>query len=356
MQSRPVANIHLSNIVENWKALCARAPSGKTAAVVKANAYGHGARQVGEALHDAGCDIFFVAYAFEGEQLRRALGPHALIYVLNGPSPDQAVLYQSAALSAVVNSPKQFQTLYAWLQSGIKIPYALHFDTGMNRLGLRAEDAAKLATATQARPPELIMSHLACGDETSSPMNAAQPAKLSAIAAVFPGIPVSLANSGGVMLGGGFIDALPRPGIALYGGGAPADGLKLKPGLTLTAPILTLHIAKKGETVGYGATHTFNTDVPLATVGLGYADGILRSGANQLIGYIDETPCPVVGRISMDLITIDVSKAQNTAKAGTGVEFIGKTATLEAQAARCGTIGYELLTGLSERVERIYQS
>jgi alanine racemase len=356
MQSRPTATIHLSNIVQNWKSLCARAPGGKTAAVVKANAYGHGAAEVGEALHDAGCDIFFVAYAFEGEQLRKALGPHALIFVLNGPAPDDADLYRSAALSAVINSPKQYHTLHNWLQNGSKISYALHFDTGMNRLGLRPSDAAKLADVTKAHPPAFIMSHLACSDDTDNPMNTAQHSEMTKVALAFPSVPVSFANSGGVMLGDGFVEALPRPGIALYGGGAPVEGLTLHPGLTLTAPILAVHIAKAGDTVGYGAAHTLKADTPLATVALGYADGMLRSGANRLIGYIAETPCPVVGRISMDLITIDVSKAQTRAKAGTGVEFIGKTATVEAQAARCGTIGYELLTGLSERVERIYES
>lgn len=356
MSMRPTATIHLGNIATNWRALNAATPDATAAAVVKANAYGHGLSQVGEALHDAGCMFFFVAYAFEGAELRKALGPHARIYVLNGPAAGQAEDYVAGALSAVINTPDQYREWLGWLKAGHKVPYALHFDTGMNRLGLRPEDAPKLAEATAALPPALIMSHLACAEETANPMNAAQNTALEAILPHFPDVPVSLANSGGVMLDERFDHDLTRPGIALYGGGEAVGDIDLLPGLTLTAPILSLHQGKAGETVGYGAAHTLERDTPLATVALGYADGIPRSGGSALMSYIDGAPCPVVGRISMDLITIDVSKAQDALKVGTAVEFIGKTSKLEAQAALCGTIGYELLTGLSDRVERIYES
>lgn len=355
MFNRPRATIHLNNIAANWRAIDAATPGAATGAVVKANAYGHGLAQVGEALNDAGCNFFFSAYAFEGVALRKAIGPHAHIYVLNGPAPNEADTYRDNALRAVINTPKQYREWLNWLNHGAKIPYALHFDTGMNRLGLRATDAPQLADATAALPPTLIMSHLASAETASNPQNAAQLAIFETVLPFFPDIPVSLANSGGVALPAKFHHKLTRPGIALYGGGPHADALGLQPGLTLTAPILSLHIARAGETVGYGATHAFTVDTPLATVALGYADGFPRAGSNSLIAYIGETPCPVVGRVSMDLITIDVSKAQSAVKVGMPVEFIGKTAKLEKQAAACGTLGYELLTGLSDRVERLYE-
>lgn len=355
MSYRPSATIHLPHIAANWRAIDAATPGATAGAVVKANAYGHGVAQVGEALSDAGCNFFFVAYAFEGVALRKAIGPHAHIYVLNGPAPNEAETYRASALRAVINTPKQYREWLNWLNHGAKIPYALHFDTGMNRLGLRPDDAPKLAEATTALPPVLIMSHIASAETADSPQSAAQSAALEAILLHFPNVTVSLANSGGVTLPASFHHKLTRPGIALYGGGPHAEALGLQPGLTLTAPILSLHIARSGETVGYNATHTFTEETPLATVALGYADGIPRAGSNSLIAYIDETPCPVVGRVSMDLITIDVSKAQSAVKVGMAVEFIGKTAKLEKQAAACGTLGYELLTGLSDRVERIYE-
>ena len=355
MTLRPCAMIHLSNIVANWRTIDSATPGATAGAVVKANAYGHGLAQVGEALHDVGCNFFFVAYAFEGVALRKAIGPHAHIYVLNGPGTNEADTYRTNALSAVINTPAQYREWLNWLNHGTRIPYALHFDTGMNRLGLRPEDAAQLADATTALSPALILSHLASAEDTSGPQNAAQLALLETIKPHFPDVPVSFANSGGVALTLPYHHDLTRPGIALYGGGPAAESMNLMPGLTLTAPVLSRHTASAGETVGYGATHTFSAQTPLATVALGYADGIPRSASNTLTAYVNEIPCPVVGRVSMDLITIDVTKAQSAVKVGMPVEFIGKTAKLETQAAACGTLGYELLTGLSDRVERLYE-
>ena len=210
-------------------------------------------------------------------------------------------------------------------------------------LSLDGRDARRVHTA-----------HLACADTPAHPLNQTQLSRFTEIAAAFPDIPASLSASSGCYLGKAYAFDLTRPGLALYGGTTPPDTVRLTPALTLEACILSVFPARAGETVGYGASHTLPADTMLATVALGYADGIPRSGGNALIGYLEGIACPVLGRISMDLITIDVSKAQTAAKSGARVEFLGAHAKLEDQAARAGTLGYELLTGLSPRVERVY--
>ncbi|GAB5457617.1 MAG: alanine racemase [Henriciella sp.] len=358
MSLRPRARIHLNNIADNWRTLRAAQESGLTASVIKADAYGHGLEQVAETLHEAGCDHFFVAHGFEGERARNILGPHPSIYVLNGPNPYEEPLYRMSALTPVINSLYQFQTLVAWMQSSGKLRngYALHFDTGMNRLGLPVSDAAQIAEATAGSDASMIMTHLACSETASNTMNAFQLAQFEAALTHFPNVPISLANSGGVWLGEAYRADLTRPGIALYGGGTAPEGTQLKPGMTLEAPILQVHVAQTGETVGYGATHTFSKPTPLATVALGYGDGFPRSASNTGFAMIDTMRCPIVGRVSMDLITIDVSAGVNLARPGVFAQFIGSHAPLEEQASLAGTIGYELTTGLTPRVERIYES
>lgn len=357
MHLQPRARIHLDNIVENWRTLNAFQATGVTGAVVKADAYGHGAGPVAEALCEAGCDHFFVAHCFEGRALRKVTGPTPVIYVLNGPAPYEEPLYRENALTPVINSPAQFKTLVTWLESAGKFRngYVLHFDSGMNRLGLPVSDAAHLAEATRQSPPGLIMSHLACSDEPANAMNAFQLEQFSQASAHFQEVPTSLSNSGGVWLGPDYHQALTRPGIALYGGGYPAPGQQLQPGLTLEAPILQVRVAEAGETVGYGASHRFDSRTPLATVALGYGDGFPRSASNKGYASIDGKRCPIVGRVSMDLITIDITAATDLARPGVYAQFIGPDVPLEEQAVLAGTIGYELTTGLLPRVTRIYE-
>jgi alanine racemase len=357
MSLRPRARIHLNHIAENWRTLQAAQPGGLTGAVIKADAYGHGLPQVAEVLHDAGCDHFFVAHSFEGESARRALGPNPVIYVLNGPGPYEEPLYREANLTPVVNSDHQFQTLVTWLQTGGKLKngYALHFDTGMNRLGIPAGDAPKLAEAVEGMLPSLIMSHLACSEEHGSGMNAFQQERVSTISALFPDVPVSFANSGGVWLGQDYHHTLTRPGIALYGGGIPPKDAKLLPGMTLEAPILQVRSIEAGESVGYGATWQSSEPRLLATLAIGYGDGFPRSASNKGFATIGTQRCPIVGRVSMDLITIDATSARNLARPGVFAQLIGLDAPLEEQASLAGTIGYELTTGLLPRVTRIYE-
>jgi alanine racemase len=358
MSLRPRAHIHLSNIADNWRTLQAAQRNGVTGAVIKADAYGHGLPQVAEALHDAGCDHFFVAHSYEAEITRARLGSHPNIYVLNGPSPDEEALYRENALIPVINSSFQFRTMADWLVDGVKMPrgFALHFDTGMNRLGLPVSDAAEIAEASEAQSPILLISHLACSETSDSAMNAHQLAVFAQVSATFPGVPASLSNSGGVWLGTDYHHALIRPGIALYGGGMPPEGVTLKPGMTLSAPILQVRQIAAGETVGYNATWRAEQPTLIATLAIGYGDGFPRSASNKGFAMLGEARCPILGRVSMDLITIDVTKAADLARPGVYAQLIGPEAALEEQAALAGTIGYELTTGLTPRVKRIYET
>lgn len=350
MTSRPRATIHLSNIAANWQAIDRLNPTATTAAVVKADGYGLGAAKVSQTLAKAGCSTFFVAHLEEGTALRKALGFGPRIFVLNGPTGSHLRTYREADLTPVLSSEEQVE-LWARTPRGA---CALHFDTGMNRLGLASSVLTHRRDELHKLQPVLVMSHLACGDTPDHALNRVQLDRFTEIASAFPDTPASLANSAGCYLGPNYAFDLTRPGIALYGGSTSPDTVGLQPVVTLDARILSVFHAKAGETVGYGATHTLDGNTALATVALGYADGIPRSGSDTLIAYLDGTPCPVLGRISMDLITIDVSKAQGIAKSGARVEFLGAHAKLEDQAARAGTLGYELLTGLSNRVERVY--
>lgn len=358
MSLQPRAHIHLANIADNWRTLQAAQTSGVTAAVIKADAYGHGLAKVAEALHDAGCDHFFVAHSFEGALARSVLGGHPNIYVLNGPSPDEEALYREQALTPVINSIFQYRTMADWLVDNIALPrgYVLKFDTGMNRLGLAVEDAPEIAAATAGRPPAFIMSHLACAEDATEPMNDTQLTLLRQVSGHFPDVPLSIANSGGVWLGPEFHNAVTRPGIAIYGGGHPPDGITLKPGLTLEAPILQVDRIKESDTVGYGATWRAKETTLRATLAIGYGDGFPRSASNRGYAMLGKFRCPIIGRVSMDLLTIDITEpgAWDLARPGIYAQLIGPDAPLEEQAALAGTIGYELTTGLTPRVKRIY--
>lgn len=351
MSFLPRATIHCDHIADNWRALNAIHPGATTAAVVKANAYGLGLPQVTRALKLAGCDTFFVAYAEEGVAVRKTVGRGPRIFVLNGPVRGELAVYRDAELTAVLSSEHH---LKLWA-SAARGTCALHFDTGMNRLGLSRTLLETETTALQRLAPVLVMSHLACADTPDHEMNKAQRAAFDEICTHFADTPASLANSAGCYLGRAYAYDLLRPGIALYGGSHPPKDVSLKTALTLEGAILSIFKGRAGETIGYGASHTLTEDRVLATCGIGYADGLLRAGSGRLHGWIDGVACPVLGRISMDLATLDITDAVKTAKPGARVEFIGENAKLELQAAASGTLGYELLTGLGNRVQRIYR-
>ncbi|MBY9065309.1 alanine racemase [Hyphomonas sp. WL0036] len=351
MTLMPHATVMTGNIADNWRTLDALHPGTTTAAVVKADAYGLGAARVARSLRIAGCQTFFVAYAEEALVVRKAAGKAARIFVLNGPVRGEMALYRDADLTAVLSSEAHAK-LWANAPKG---SCALHFDTGMNRLGLPADMTEKDLADLRRLQPVLVMSHLVSADEPDNPVNAAQRKAFNEIADAFPDTPASLANSSGCYLGKGFAYDLTRPGLALYGGTEPPEKVKLKPGVMLEATILATFKGRAGTQVGYGGAYTLSEDRMLATVGLGYADGIPRAGANRLTGWLQGNPCPVLGRVSMDMMTLDVTDCAKHAKPGARVEFLGENAKLEAQAAACGTLGYELLTGLGPRVQRVYR-
>jgi alanine racemase len=341
----PRAHIDLDAIAANWRMFARCAAPARAAAVVKADAYGLGAAKIGPALAQAGCTRFYVAWPQEGVALREAIGHGPEIAVFHGPTRDTLDAFASAALQPVLNTLEQIDL---WAGHG---QAALHLDTGMNRLGISerqwTEAARKLAK------PALLVSHLACADEFEHAKNRPQLTAFSRASSLWPGTPRSLAATGGVYLGPDFAMEEIRAGIGIYGGGpTPPDGERPKTVLTLTAPILQIRNVSPGQTVGYGATWTADSDRTLATVGLGYADGFLRAASNRGMAVIAGRKCPIVGRVSMDLTVLDVTGVK--ASVGDDVEFIGPHMPLSEVADAMRTIDYEILTRLGPRIVRIW--
>jgi alanine racemase len=346
----PKAQIDLGAIVANWRMLAGRAPSAQAAAVVKANAYGLGAEQVGRALANAGCRRFYVAWPHEGALLREALGSDPEIAVFHGPTKATLPVIIGDRLSPVLNSLDQIRL---WVGAGAPVPAAVHVDTGMNRLGLSEADWPEAARLLEGATITHLASHLACSDEPGHPLNAAQLAAFQRARPFWPKAKRSLAATAGVYLGPDYAMDEIRPGIGLYGGGpTPASGPAPSPVLRLTAPILQLRQVAAGATTGYGATWASSAPAMLATLGLGYADGFLRAASNNGYGVVGGVKRPILGRVSMDLVMLDVTGLP--VSVGDEVEFMGPAMTLEEQANAMSTIDYELLTRLGPRAIRTY--
>lgn len=349
LPTEAVLEVDLAAIVANWRDLCAR-HGAAVAGVVKADGYGLGAGPVARALAGAGCRHFFVAQFQEGVALRAALGPGPMVAVLSGFPPGAD---PSGSLTPVLNHPGD---IAAWAAAGP--PPAgtiLHLDTGMERLGLSPAERAGLAPdATDGLALRFVMTHLACADEPEHPLNALQPARFAEAAAAFPGIPRSFANSAGVFHGAAMQSDLARPGCALYGiNPTPGRDNPMRQVLRLLVPVLQVRQVPAGTPVGYGATWVAKRDSRIATIAAGYADGYLRALSSRGIGIVAGRPVPLVGRVSMDLITLDVTDAPDLCP-GDRVEMLGRDQTPDAVAALAGTIGYEVLTGLGARYRRQY--
>ncbi len=273
--------VRLGAIRRNYAKLRMLAKGAKTAAVVKANAYGLGVEQCAPALADEGCRTFFVATPAEAEALR-AISGDSTIYVLNGLLSGSATYYNELRVRPVLGSLEEVTEWAAYCRSGgKKLPAAIHLDTGMERLGLKAHEARQLAqdrAALSSFEPSLVMSHLVCGDDAESAMNNAQRTLFAELSAWFPGVPRSLANSAGIFLGPQFHFDVARPGISLYGGNAQFNAANpIEPVVWLFGRIAQVHWAEAGQTVGYGAMHTLKRRTRIATVCIGYADGYLRA-------------------------------------------------------------------------------
>jgi alanine racemase len=364
--ARGLLTVDLAGIKANWRWLAAVAQGAECAGVVKADAYGMGLEPVVAALWDAGCRTFFVATLVEGARLKSVL-PDATAYVLDGLMPGTAAVYPERGLRPMLGSLAEIAEWAAYSRAvGAKLPAAIHIDTGMNRLGLPPAEVHALAAAPAPLGDftvTLVMSHLACADTLGAPMNGRQKAGFDALRAMLPAAPASLANSAGTLLGADYRYDLVRPGIALYGGraieGRPNPAAKV---VRVESRILQIRESPAGDVVGYGATYTLARPSRIATIATGYADGFLRSisgpiGRPPPPAYISGYPAPIIGRVSMDLVTLDVTDVPPAlAQRGAWAELIGRHVQVDDLADSSGTIGYEVLTRLGPRFQRIYVS
>jgi alanine racemase len=355
-----VLEIDLGAIVANWRLLAARAGPAQCAAVVKANGYGLGAAPVAKALRASGCRLFFVATLDEGIGLRDALGQESEIAVLNGPLPGTVEEFAAHALIPVLNEPGQMEKWRKLAEERGGLPAILHVDTGMSRLGLSAREFAAFADDLprwKAIRWRLLMSHLACADTPEYELNETQRRRFEAARQRLPEMPASLAASSGIFLGPGYHFDLVRPGAALYGvNPQPGEPNPLRPVVRLCGKILQIREIDRGESVGYGAAHIMDSPGRVATVAVGYADGWLRSLSQRGCGHIAGTRVPLLGRVSMDLLTFDVSAVDPAlAHPGAMIELLGESYGVDDVAADAGTIGYEILSALGSRYHRIYR-
>ncbi len=363
-----VITIDLAVIAANWRALADRVAPAQCGAVVKADAYGLGAERIIPALVKARCATFFIATPGEAEVIRR-LAPKAVIYALDGLCGDDGRLFASLSVRPVLSTLDDITTWATLAKSrGNNLPAALHIDTGLNRLGLPSRDARRIAadpTRLAGIDVKLIMSHLACADNPTDKKNREQLLAFETLSALFPHVPRSLAASDGLMLGPAYHFDLVRPGYALYGGQASqTNPAPVQPAVVVAARILSVSDVAPGETVGYSATWRAHRPSRIATIAAGYADGVPRS-ASASNGAGSERPggsvvisgqrAPIVGRVSMDLITVDVTDLpMATARIGDFARLIGDGLTLEDAGYAAGTIGYEVLTRLGPRFAKLY--
>ena len=338
--------ISLKAIQENYKFL-QQNTAGNCAAVIKADAYGLGMAPIAKALSEQGAKEFFVALAEEGAALRQIL-PEATIYILNGILPGEQVLFLSHNLIPVLNNPAQKTE---WLNDK---PCALHVDTGLNRLGFNANDFDYF----DGLNVQLVMSHLACADTPDNQINQQQRARFITAANKYPLARKSLAASDGIFCGPNFHFDLVRPGAALYGlNPTPNSQNPMQSVIQLSVPVLQIRTIEQEGFVGYAATCRVNPGQRLATISLGYADGFFRSLSNQAQLYYKGTVLPVLGRVSMDVVTVDISALpENALNPGDMVDVFGPHQTPDELAKAAGTIGYEVLTSLGSRFERVYTS
>jgi alanine racemase len=358
--ARPASllTVDLAALVANWRDLAARVAPAACAGVVKADGYGLGAGPVGRALYRAGCRHFFVARLNEGLELRDYVGEDASVCVLDGLGPDEAPLFRRRDLTPSLNDPGQIE---AWAkaarEAGERLKANLHFDTGMSRLGLSPQETqALIADPSVLAGLDLryAMSHLVSSEERDSPINAAQLDRFTKIRAAFPDVRASFANSSGVFLGSAYHFDLARPGCAVYGiNPTPGAANPMRTVARLEARILQVREIDHPQTVGYGATWQANRPTKVATIACGYADGWLRSLSGRGAAYIGDKQLPFLGRVSMDLITLDVSQAPE-ARPGQMVELLGSRMTVDEVADHAGTNGYEILTRLGKRFARGY--
>ncbi len=339
------AIIDLNAIRKNWQKLRSMSKN-EAAAVVKADAYGLGLKQVATALYAEGAKIFFVATAEEGAELRSIIGNIPEIYIFSGHMIGDTELIKNYNLIPLINSIEQLSRHSGLLKEK---KFGVQLDTGMNRLGMEPHEWETVKEFILSLNPVLIMSHLACADEPNHKMNATQ---LSTFRTLTDKINIrkSLAATGGILLGPEYHFDLTRPGIGIYGCSPMQNCL---PVLKIDIPVIQIRKIKSGETVGYGNTWTSTSEKRIATISAGYADGIFRVAGQRTRLYFEEIGCPIVGRISMDLIGVDITSLNIEPDK---LELINSIQTVDKIANGAGTIGYEFLTSLGHRYNRQYTS
>ena len=355
--------IDLAALVANYRLIAAQVAPASVAGVVKANAYGLGAAEVSRALLDADCRHFFVAHLCEATALRPHLPTDATLYVLNGVQPGAEAACAAIGALPVLNSLEQIGGWAATARALHRaLPAVIQVDSGMSRLGLASTELATLRHQPDRLADidlRLVMTHLACADHPDDSFNSHQRATFDAIARQFPGVPRSIDNSGGAMTPGVTHGDIVRAGIALYGG-APHDQPNSQPNpmhavVALDAYIIQLRNVEAGAGVGYGLTHCCDRTARIATVSVGYADGWPRHLSNRGFAYIGGVRAPIVGRVSMDSLALDVTDVpDHLLYPAAPVELIGRHQSIDDVAAQADTISYEILTRLGPRYARSY--
>ena len=354
--------VDLAALGRNYETMRDKSGMAEAAAVIKADAYGLGMTQIVPKLLAMGCQSFFVALEKEG-YAARDLAPDADIYVLNGLPAGAARNFAEAGLRPCLISLEQIAEWQDYCRAHGAHPACVFVDTGFNRLGLDEAEVQTLASDPSLFEDwtlALVASHLACADDTEHPMNRAQLEKFRFARDLLPDAPASLANSGGVLLGPDYCFDMTRIGISLYGGSPHGtDETALESVVTLHAPVLQTRMLEAGDSVGYGATFTAARDMTIGIVGLGYGDGLLRSLGNRDTGIarlmVNNTPAPLIGRMSMDTLAIDLTDFEKPVAPDDVVEIFGPNNPIDTLATQGQTISYELLTGLGGRYNRIYE-
>ncbi|MBJ7445041.1 MAG: alanine racemase [Sphingobium sp.] len=351
--------IDLGALVANYRLITRHVAPASVAGVVKADAYGLGAAPVSAALYAAGCRHFFVAHLCEAETLKQHLPTDTTLYILNGLPPGAEADCAAIGAVPVLNALEQIDRWAALARTqGRHLPGVIQVDSGMARLGLTPDDLTTLRQLPERLDGidlRLVMTHLACADDPDDAFNPRQRATFDAIASQFPGIPRSIDNSGGAMTSGVGHGDIVRAGIALYGGAPHGQPNPMQPVVALDAYIVQLRTVDAGAGVGYGLTHRFDRPSRVATVSVGYADGWPRHLSNRGSAWIGDVRVPIVGRVSMDSMALDVTDVPDAMlHAGAPVELIGPHQTIDDVAAQADTISYEILTRLGHRYARTY--
>jgi alanine racemase len=359
-----VLSLDLDAIVPNWRKLEKTAVPAECAGVIKADAYGCGLEPVARALANAGCKTFFVATLDEARAARAAV-PSAALYVLSSFIQNTGEAYAKIDARPVIGDLNELAEWDVFCRrTGWAGGAAIHIDTGMNRLGLTLAEAQGIIPRINAGDHgiTLVMSHLACAESLNHPLNARQLASFREIASVFSGVPASLSNSSGIYLGAPFQFDLVRPGASVYRlQPTPQSDNPMQGVVELKARVAQIRNFERGESVGYGATWTTRRPTRLAIVSAGYADGYFRAGSSNDGTRGAEVVaagkrCPIAGRISMDLMAVDITDLdKNAVRRGHMVTLIGDGITVDELAHHFGTIGYEVLTSLGSRYARVYK-